>query len=156
MTISPGNQAINFLIFDKSTKTIQRKKDSLSINGAGTTEHPWTSLNLSQGQSLWLGAGSDHRSICWDGNRRQPCCEVRGRAWAAWRQICRHHEVGVRGCHFHCERGIRLLDEGKLGGGSRGSGKVRKKARDGCPGWPRAQTRPCDPTASEKPPWVRG
>lgn len=131
MTVFPRNQATNFLIFDKSTKTIQRKKASLSINGAGTTEHPWTSLDLSQGQSLWRGAGSDHRSICWDRNRRQPCCEVRGRAWAAWRQICRHCEVGVRGCHFHCEREIRLLDEGKWGAWKQRSGEGKRESQ----GW---------------------
>lgn len=36
------NQKYAEMIFDKDTNVIQRRKDSLSTDGARTTRHPWS------------------------------------------------------------------------------------------------------------------
>ena len=80
MTISPGNQALNFLIFDKGAKTVQWRKDSISISGSGTTVHPWARKwpsTLVKARVFGRGQGPFTGELT--GNRRQPCHEVWGR-----------------------------------------------------------------------------
>ena len=78
---------------------------NVRVSGGGQPFNKWSQSHLASTDQETAGSRafgqegleSDHQSICPDGNRRQACSEVRRRARAAWRQICRHSEISESG-----------------------------------------------------------